>query len=66
MRYLGGHDQLVVGDVVWCVAHPKQRAGGVEVARHAGPHVDILSDTLTKTANRWLNTHRLANWLKLV
>ena len=42
----------MVGDVVRCVAHPKQRAGGVEVARHAGPHVDILPDALSKTAKR--------------
>lgn len=32
----------MVGDVVWGVAHAKQRAGGVEVAGHACPHVHIL------------------------
>lgn len=44
--HLGGHDQLVVDDVVRRVAHPEQGAGGVQVTRHARPHVHVLADAL--------------------
>lgn len=54
MFYLGGHDQLVVDDVVRSVAHTKQGAGGVQVTRHACPHVHIFTDALgaTNTINK--------------
>lgn len=44
--HLGCHDKLVVDDVVRRVAHPKERAGGMEVTRHACPHVHIFTDAL--------------------
>lgn len=44
--YLGGHDKLVVDDVVRSVAHTKQGAGGMEVTWHACPHVHIFTDSL--------------------
>lgn len=44
--YLGGHDELVVDDVVWSVAHTKQGAGGMEVTRHACPHVHVFTNAL--------------------
>ena len=44
--YLGGHDELVVDDVVGGVAHTKQGAGGMEVTWHACPHVHIFTDAL--------------------
>lgn len=44
--YLGGHDELVVDDVVGSVAHTKQRARRMEVAGHACPHIHILPNTL--------------------
>lgn len=44
--HLGRHDELVVDDVVGRVAHTKQGAGGMQVARHACPHVDVFADAL--------------------
>lgn len=44
--HLGCHDKLVVDDVVGRVAHSKQWAGGMEVTRHACPHVHIFTDAL--------------------
>lgn len=44
--YLWRHDQFVVDDVVRCVAHAEQGAGGVQVAGHACTAVDILPQTL--------------------
>lgn len=44
--HLGRHDELVVDDVVGRVAHTKQGAGGMQVTRHACPHVDIFTDAL--------------------
>lgn len=44
--YLGGHDELVVDDVVRGVAHTKQGAGGMEVTWHACPHVHIFTNAL--------------------
>lgn len=44
--HLGCHDKLVVDDVVGRVAHTKQRAGGMEVTRHACPHVHIFPNAL--------------------
>ena len=43
---LGGHDQLVVDHVVGREAHSEEGAGGVKVARHASPAVDVLPYTL--------------------
>jgi len=48
--HLGGHDQLVIHDVVWCVAHAKQRARGVQVAGHACADVHVLPDALPREA----------------
>ena len=42
----GSHDELVVDDVVRRQPHPKQGAGGVKMAGHPSPTVDILSYTL--------------------
>uniref|UniRef100_A0A0E9UYR1 Uncharacterized protein n=1 Tax=Anguilla anguilla TaxID=7936 RepID=A0A0E9UYR1_ANGAN len=36
----------MVGDVIWGVAHAKERAGRVEVTRHSCPDVHILPDAL--------------------
>lgn len=36
----------MVDDVVGRVAHTKQGAGGMEVTRHACPHVHIFTDAL--------------------
>lgn len=44
--YLGGHDKLVVDDVVRSVAHTEQGAGGMEVAWHACPHIHIFPNAL--------------------
>lgn len=44
--YLGGHDELVVDDVVGSVAHAKEGAGGMEVTWHARPHVDVFTNAL--------------------
>lgn len=44
--HLGGHDELVVDDVVGGVAHAKQGAGGMEVTWHACPHVHIFTNAL--------------------
>lgn len=44
--YLGGHDELVVDDVVWGEPHPEESAGGVEVTGHARPAVHILPNAL--------------------
>lgn len=44
--YLGGHDELVVDDVVGSVAHTKQGAGRMEVTWHACPHVHIFTNAL--------------------
>ena len=30
--HLGGHDQLMINNVVWGVAHSKEGAGGMQVA----------------------------------
>lgn len=50
--HLGGHDELVVDDVVGRVAHTEQGAGGMEVTRHARPHVHIFTDALGATSRR--------------
>lgn len=44
--HLGCHDELMVDDVVGRVAHTKQGAGGMQVTRHACPHVHIFPDAL--------------------
>lgn len=44
--YLGGHDELVVDDVVRGVAHTKQGAGRMEVTWHACPHIHIFTNAL--------------------
>ena len=62
--HLGGHDQLVIHDVVRGVAHSKEGAGRVQVAGHACPDVHILPDSLGKRPNKWLpqqNTARLGS-----
>ena len=46
---LGGHDQLVVDDVVRREAHAEESAGGVQVARHARACVHVLPETLKHT-----------------
>ena len=43
---LGGHDELVVDDVVGGEAHAEEGRGGVQVHRHAGPRVHVLADAL--------------------
>jgi len=53
MRYLGGHDELVVDDVVGGVAHTEQGAGRMEVTRHACPHVHVFTNALG--ANKGIN-----------
>lgn len=46
LSHLGGHHKLVVDNVVGCVAHPEQRAGGVQVAGHPRADVHVLADAL--------------------
>ena len=59
--HLGGHDQLVVHYVVWGVAHSKERAGGVQMARHPRPDIHILPNSLGKTHDRWPIRNTLLN-----
>lgn len=54
--YLGCHDELMVDDVVRCVAHTKQGAGRMEVTRHACSHVHIFTDALGANSN---NKHQI-------
>lgn len=44
--YLGGHDELMIDDVVRSIAHTKQGAGRMKVAWHARPHIHIFTDAL--------------------
>lgn len=41
---LGGHDQLVVHNVVGVLAQAEQSTGGVQMARHSRAHVHVLTD----------------------
>lgn len=59
--HLGGHDQLVIHNVVGGVAHSKEGAGRVQVAGHACPDVHILPDSLGKRPNRWLPQQNTAH-----
>ena len=43
---LGGHDELVVDDVVGGESHSEEGRGGVQVHRHPRPRVHVLSDPL--------------------
>ena len=43
---LGGHDELVVDDVVGGEAHAEEGRGGVQVHRHPRPRVHVLPDPL--------------------
>lgn len=55
--HLGGHDQLVVDDVVRGEAHTKQCAGRVQVARHACPGVHVLPQPLSDESSRRIKCH---------
>ena len=46
--HFGGHDKLMVDDMIWGEPHPKEGTGGVEVAGHPCTTVDIFTNTLWK------------------
>ena len=43
---LGGHDELVVDDVVGGETHAEEGRGRVQVHRHSGPRAHVLADPL--------------------
>jgi len=45
-KYLCGHDQFMVDDVVRGVTHPEQSAGRVQMAGHPSSHIHILPYSL--------------------
>lgn len=47
--HLGGHHQFMVDNVVGSVAHPKKRAGRVQVAAHPCADVDVFPDALQQS-----------------
>ena len=47
IAYLGGHDQLMVDNIVRSESHAEEGTGGVKMARHTSTTVHILTDTLS-------------------
>lgn len=47
--HLGGHHQFMVDNIVGSVAHPKKRAGRVQVATHPCADVDVFPDALQQS-----------------
>lgn len=61
--HLGGHDELVVDNVVRSIAHPKQGAGRMQVAWHACPHIHVFTNALG--ANKCISKILICGWGKV-
>ena len=57
---LGGHDELVVDDVVGGESHAEEGRGRVQVHRHARPRAHVLADALQAGGLKRVNSESVS------